>query len=881
MARVLCVLIVGLSVCVLGQVSAKTLSRRSVLRAVSDAKKIIDDAYTYSRAETLRRVRKRKDLNPSDLLRLMKQPARETRSAVRAADYLEYTLQLLQDRHHIYKHSLNATDMIRAKDLETIADLTGCAARVRQPNCETTPHLNQYRTTTSVCNNRKFPRRGSSNTPFLRLLPAEYQDGVNLPQGWDPMLQRNGALLPLVRLVSNRILSTANEDVVSDSLYTHLITIFGQWTDHDLTFTPHSPSISSFDSGINCDASCEHTEPCFPINIPPRDMSFGWNSDECIPFFRSSPACGTGNTGHIFGAAKVREQLNALTAFLDVGQVYGADEGLARDLRDLTTDSGLLRVNDRFSDNGRELLPFSRMKDMCANRGRITNDAKAEDVPCSIAGDSRVDENIGLSSMHTMMMREHNRLARALAKLNPKWSGEILYQEARKIMGGYLQVITFRDYLLHIVGPDIFNGPEIGPFPGYDENVDPSISNVFATAAFRFGHLAIQPYMFRLDENYLDHQKWPSVLLHKNFFVPWRLVFEGGIDPVIRGLVGRQAKLNTQDHMMHDELRERLFEFLDHVALDLAALNMQRGRDHGLPGYNSWRGFCGLSKPQTEEELSVVMNNRELAHELMELYGTVDNIDVWLGGVAEPFVNGGRVGPLFACIIARQFQRIRQGDRLWWENDDVFTEAQRESLRATSLSRIICDNTGITEVPENPFKFRPRGSGYTRCEDIPAFDLSPWRAKGVPGTGEKCPPGWQGPPGSASHRAFAVRLGDNFRRGWLRRWLRRRTPIAFKKVIYNDQDLYNTKTGVFTCAQPGVYQFDFHCKLHKKKRGKVDLRHNKKLALRSFTRKQKGYMTATGGTILQLRTGDTVYLSTNSKHMTADSFFSGHILNSV
>src|SRR4029434_333499 len=49
-----------------------------------------------------------------------------------------------------------------------------------------------------LCFLRKFPRRGSSNTPFLRLLPAEYQDGVNLPQGLDPMLQRNGALLPLV-----------------------------------------------------------------------------------------------------------------------------------------------------------------------------------------------------------------------------------------------------------------------------------------------------------------------------------------------------------------------------------------------------------------------------------------------------------------------------------------------------------------------------------------------------------------------------------------------------------------------------------------------------------------------------------------------------------
>lgn len=79
-----------------------------------------------------------------------------------------------------------------------------------------------------------------------------------------------------VREVSNRILRTANSQVDSDPLYTHMVTIFGQWTDHDLTFTPHSPVIRSFSNGIDCDKSCEHTEPCFPIQVtvgaaPARD----------------------------------------------------------------------------------------------------------------------------------------------------------------------------------------------------------------------------------------------------------------------------------------------------------------------------------------------------------------------------------------------------------------------------------------------------------------------------------------------------------------------------------------------------------------------------------------------------------------------------------
>ncbi|KAM7391981.1 hypothetical protein PAMP_022627 [Pampus punctatissimus] len=740
MNRFLCLLVAGLYLCL--QVNAESrLSRSEIQKAVIAAKVNVDSTYEYSRRESVDRVR-RNAAKPSDILRLLKQPVGPTRDAVRSADYMDNAIKLLKrSLERRQKRSINATDLISEEDLQVIADLTGCSPRHRVPSCTTTPNLDRFRTASSACNNRENSRWGSSNTAFTRWLPAEYQDKISLPKGWNRELTINNHILPLVREVSNRILSTANSDVESDPLYTHLVTIFGQWTDHDLTFTPHSPAIRSFSNGIDCEKSCERTEPCFPIEVPREDPRFGRDSEECIPFFRSAAGCGSGNTGHVFGASTVRQQMNSLTAFIDVGQVYGSDDAKARSLRDLTNDKGLLRVNSQYSDNGRELLPFSNMgANMCATRGRITNDSDAEEVPCFVAGDERSNENIGLTSLHTLLMREHNRLARALAKLNPQWDGERLYQEARKIMGGYFQVLTFRDYLLHIVGPD-FIASHLSTYPGYNETVDPSMSNVFATAAYRFAHLMVQPFMFRLDEQYQEHSDFPSPLLHRAFFAPWRIIFEGGVDPVLRGLVGRQAKLNTQDHMMSDELRDRLFKFSSELALDLAALNLQRGRDHGLPGYNKWRKFCGLSQPRNLKELSAVMNNTVLAKNLLDLYGRPANIDVWLGGVAEPFVPGGRVGPLFACLIATQFQRIREGDRLWWENDGVFTEAQRESLRETSLARIICDNTGITEVPERPFQYRPRGSGYTQCKNIPAFDLSPWQEDGQSSDGVQGPPG--------------------------------------------------------------------------------------------------------------------------------------------
>ncbi|KAF1389168.1 hypothetical protein PFLUV_G00070650 [Perca fluviatilis] len=677
----LCLLSAGLFLCLQNHVKAEQRLSRSVIEnAVLEAKATVDSTYEYSRRVSLDRVR-RNTANPSDILRLMKQPVGPTRTAVRAADYMDNAVNLIKrSLKRREKRSINDTDLISDDDLKVIADLTGCSAQVRIPSCRTTPNLDKFRTGSSNCNNKVNSRLGSSNTPFARWLPAEYQDTISLPKGWDLGRKVNCFLLPLVRDVSNRILSTANADVESDPTYTLMVTFFAKWTDHDLSLTPQSPAIRSFSNGIDCNQGCERTEPCFPIQFPKNDPRFG---DKCIPFFRSAPACGSGNTGYIFGASNVRQQINSLTAYIDAGQVYGEDDIKARSLRDLTSDKGLLRVNTQFTDNGKELLPFSSSAtNVCATRARITNVTNAQEVPCFVGGDVRTNENIALASLHTLFMREHNRLARALANLNPQWDGERLYQEARKIMGGYMQVITFRDYLLHIVGPDIL-AKQLSTYPGYDKNVDPSISNVFATAAYRFAHLMIQPFIFRLDEQYKEHPKFPSPLLHKSFFAPWRIVFEGGVDPIIRGLVGSKAKLNTQNHMMTDELRDRLFKFFAKLAMDLASLNMQRGRDHGLPGYNKWRGFCGLSQPRNQAELAQVLQNSNLAKKLLDLYGTPDNIDVWLGGLSEP---------------------------LWWEIEGVFTKARESPLKDVSRARIICDNTGITDLPVKPFQYQARAT---------------------------------------------------------------------------------------------------------------------------------------------------------------------------
>ena len=77
----------------------------------------------------------------------------------------------------------------------------------------------------------------------------------------------------------------------------------------------------------------------------------------------------------------------------------------------------------------------------------------------------------------------------------------------------------------------------MGTYEGYKSDENPTISNVFATAAFRFGHVTISPEFRRLDENFEDHQEFPSMLLHQAFFSPWRMVRQGGMDPILRGKI--------------------------------------------------------------------------------------------------------------------------------------------------------------------------------------------------------------------------------------------------------------------------------------------------------------------------------------------------------
>ncbi|XP_047638685.1 thyroid peroxidase isoform X1 [Phacochoerus africanus] len=681
---------------------------------------------------TMRRnLHKRGIFSPSQLLSFSKLPEPTSRTASRAAEIMATAVQEVKRRVCRRRDADRLpTDVLSEELLSTIANLSGCLPHMLPPSCPHTCLANKYRLITGACNNRDHPRWGASNTALARWLPPAYEDGVTEPRGWNPHFLYNGFPLPPVREVTRQVIHVSNEAVTEDGQYSDLLMAWGQYIDHDVAFTPQSTSKAAFAGGADCQLTCENRSPCFPIQLPTN--ASGAAGAACLPFYRSSAACGSGRQGALVGNlswAAPRQQMNGLTSFLDASTVYGSSPAQEQRLRNWTSAEGLLRVNTRHRDAGRAFLPFAPppAPPACAPEPG-TPTARA---PCFLAGDSRASEVPGLTALHTLWLREHNRLAAAFKALNAHWSADTAYQEARKVVGALHQIITLRDYIPKILGTEAF-GQHVGPYQGYDPAVDPTVSNVFSTAAFRFGHATIHPLVRRLDARFQEHPG-SHLPLRAAFFQPWRLLREGGVDPVLRGLLARPAKLQVQDQLMNEELTERLFVLSNSGTLDLASINLQRGRDHGLPGYNEWREFCGLSRLETWADLSAATANGRVADRILGLYQHPDNIDVWLGGLAESFLPGARTGPLFACIIGKQMRALRDGDRFWWENPGVFTEAQRRELSRHSMSRVICDNSGLSHVPLDAFRVGQWPQEFEPCASIQGMDLGAWREAPPPG----------------------------------------------------------------------------------------------------------------------------------------------------
>uniref|UniRef100_A0A8C5LS64 Peroxidase n=1 Tax=Leptobrachium leishanense TaxID=445787 RepID=A0A8C5LS64_9ANUR len=676
----------------------------SVIRqCVNEAKTIVNYAYKKTR-ENLKRCLKDKAVTMRDVMNYANQAKGKTRDAARAADCLEVSLQLLGKKiRPVQQVSANITDLLKKEQWDLISELTGCKPVLIPKDCKKSP----FRTITGMCNNRRNPSFGAANRAFRRVMPASYEDGKSVPVGWTRGKRVNGYLLPGARDISNHICKIIKNNIVLDKKWTLMFMQFGQQIDHDLTQSVSSPTQSPFlvDS-VNCQTSCLQKDPCFPIPIPKDDSQFK-NQSDCLPVTRTAAACNL--------ECDTRQQINGLTSYIDGSFIYGSDPQTALMLRNMTSNLGLLNVNPHFRDGNLPYLPFNPAAEDACSTKKGTDTFK-----CFKAGDSRASEQPGITCTQTLFLREHNRVATELHKLNPSWSGDILYEVTRKIVAACFQHIVYDHWLPILLGPKMHE--VIPPNNCYDECTDATVSNSF-TIGFRVMHTLIRDYIYRYDSNY---KPLPPQPIHKTFFSPGEILRKGGCDPLIRGLIFTPAKEKLADQLMTSNLREHLFENVGRIPNDLCGLNVQRSRDHGLPDYCTWRRHYNLSVPTNVYELGKLMDNEEVAQKFVKLYKSINNIDLWPAAVSEKAVPGGVVGETLFHIIGDQFKHTKFGDSHFYTNCGEFTPAQLSSIKGIRLSSIICENSHIKEVPKDPFLVTNR-EHLKKCSQIPKLNLLPWK----------------------------------------------------------------------------------------------------------------------------------------------------------
>ena len=476
---------------------------------------------------------------------------------------------------------------------------------------------------------------------LIRLAPDAYEDGESVP----PETGR-----PNPRAISNAVCDQLDSITVNDLGCTDMFWIWGQFVDHDISLT---------DGNVY--------DPMF-ISVPSGDPHFDPLSTGTveIPLNRSLFIEGTGENGN------ARTQVNHISSFIDATNIYGTEGTRHTWLREHV--GGRLRV-------GQGNIPPHNDKTM-------TNAGPNGDT-AFVVGDIRGNENVALLSMHTLLVREHNYWANKLYKKSPNLSDDELFHRARVIVESEVQGITWNEYLPLLLGENA-----LPAYTGYDSEADPRVANEFSAAAYRLGHTLVSNTLWRLDSN-----NQPIGLGHLSladaFFNPSKFTDEGGIDPVLQGACRHHCQ--KLDVLIVGNLRNFLFGPPGAGGHDLVALNIQRGRDHGLADLNTVRTALSLTPHATFADLT---SDSDLATALSTLYGgDINKVDLFVGGLVESKVAGSQLGETFQAIVSDQFIRLRDSDPMWYENR--LTQPLIDFVNNNKLSDILKRNTTVQAIQDH------------------------------------------------------------------------------------------------------------------------------------------------------------------------------------
>jgi hypothetical protein len=594
-------------------------------------------------------------------------------------------------------------------------------------------------------NNAANPTWGQTNTPYSRVAPARYADGRSQPVAG-----------PNSRYLSNRLFNDVAQNIFSERQVTAWGWTWGQFLDHTfglrLGRAPGDPAGETANIPFNANDPMEEFE----------------NTLGFIPFARSDPAPGTGVTN-------ARQQVNTNSSYIDAFAVYGGTNSRLDWLREGSVDG------NPANNNGRLLLQNSylpranaRGNASTAPTMEIDGILRANPADAMVAGDVRANENLFLTATHTLFAREHNRIVNALPA---SLSEEDKFQIARRVIIAEQQYITYNEWLPAM-------GVSLPAYSGYNSGLNGSLSNEFATVGYRV-HSQIHGEMeIAVEEGHYtpaqlaafeaqgieivqeDGEVELVIPLNRGFFNP-NLVPGIGLGPLLQAIGGEPQYKNEE--MIDNQLRSVLFqipvsgnpECLDGEGLpecfdgvvDLGAIDIERGRDHGMPTYNQLRQAYGLPAstsftqitgessaafppgtnvdslasldfPQLFDVFNAEVDQADedavegtptrftrgapLAARLQAVYGNVNNVDAFVGALAEPHVAGTEFGELQRAIWTREFQRLRDADRFYFGNQTAALDTIRNTYGIDfrrSLGDLIAANSDVprADLPGNVF----------------------------------------------------------------------------------------------------------------------------------------------------------------------------------
>ena len=473
--------------------------------------------------------------------------------------------------------------------------------------------------------------------PMIRLTDADYADGIGAPAGGvDPVT------------VSSELFD--QDGIVANSAgLSNLFVAWGQFTDHDLTLTAEGHSEVITAEGL------------------------------VAPLGRADYAEGT-------GVDSPRMPMNEISWQIDASQIYGSSDARTADLRSF--EGGQLRSQENGA-TGNDLMPNADPDSFMA--GDLTSEN-----PVFLAGDIRANENPALSSVHTLMMREHNYWAEQLAQDHPDWSDEQLFQGARQIVEFEVQQITYNEWLPHLVGD------AVGEDTGFDPTLNGHISVEFATAGFRFGHTMVSSSIDRINDDGTVADGG-NLSIQEAFFNP-DAIREDDIDGILRGQAGSLAQ--EVDTQVIDDLNFFLSTPDGMTGFSLVGLNLLRGQDLGLQSYVDTRAaLIGDIDPDTIDptDFSIITDDPDLQAQLASVYPTVHDVELWVGGLAEDAIEGTQFGPTFTLIVSEQFVRTRGADETFGDLDESLGSDIIAQVQSSTLSDIIVRNTDIDVMQDDPF----------------------------------------------------------------------------------------------------------------------------------------------------------------------------------